>query len=214
MSGQQNDRPPSQFSDEQVVNWLIDECRDVGSRVLSVTSSGDRILAAGSTVIALATTVAIGGGKSYLLMWLPLGVAIVIVYGLFLNNMARALIGYQVGLEREIDRRVGVPLIAWQSRVIVRPGSSGPIRSVHFLGVAVYAASAGLGLAQALHTLSPGAWGHERSWLYVTLTAVGIVACAGAIGYCYWQRHATISFTAQRVADLFPAGREPQPESE
>ncbi|MFF3963726.1 hypothetical protein ACFYZI_19465 [Streptomyces griseorubiginosus] len=103
---------------------MIDECRDVGNRISSLTTSGDRILTAGSTVIALLATVAVGGGKGYLLMWLPLGVSVVAVYALFLNNLTRALIGYKIGLEREIEKRAGLPLIAWQSRVNVRAGSS------------------------------------------------------------------------------------------
>jgi hypothetical protein len=57
--------PASHFSDEQIVHWLIDECRDAGGRVSAVSTSGDRILAAGSTVVALAATVAISGGKPY-----------------------------------------------------------------------------------------------------------------------------------------------------
>ncbi|WP_329362776.1 hypothetical protein [Streptomyces sp. NBC_01483] len=101
MPGRPGDPEPSQqFSDEQIVNWLIDECRDVGNRISALTTSGDRILTAGSTVIALLATVAVGGGKGYLLMWLPLGVSVVTVYALFLNNLTRAPVGYKIGLEK------------------------------------------------------------------------------------------------------------------
>ncbi|MFF3454786.1 hypothetical protein ACFYXH_10710 [Streptomyces sp. NPDC002730] len=197
--------PSSQFTNEQIVNWLIDECRDAGSRIAALTTSGDRILAAGSTVIALGATVAIGGGKSYLLMWLPLGVAIVFVHGLYLTNMTQALIGYKIGLEKEVERRTGLPLIAWQSRVIAHNGSRRHVMSVFLLGVAVYMASAGLAFTQATHTLTPGAWGHERAWLYITLTAAGVIAGTGVIGYCYWIQRDSIRSTEQRVTDMFAA---------
>lgn len=168
-----------------------------------LTTSGDRILTAGSTVIALAATVAVGGGRAYLLMWLPLGVSVVIVYGLYLNNMTRALIGYKIGLEKEIEKRVGLPLIAWQSRVNVRAGSSHHVKSVLLLSGAVYTASAGLGLSQAFHTLSPGAWGHERAWLYIVLTTASVVTGIAVTGYCSWVQRGTRQTTAQRVTDMF-----------
>jgi hypothetical protein len=102
-----------------------------------VTTAGDRILATGTTVIALAATVAIGGGRGYLLMWLPLGVSTVIVYGLYLNNMVRILIGYEIGLEQEIERRVGVPVIAWQSRINRGGWSRRNVTSLLLLGAVI-----------------------------------------------------------------------------
>ncbi|MGF0173135.1 hypothetical protein ACQF36_22330 [Streptomyces sp. Marseille-Q5077] len=190
---------------------MIDECRDAGNRISTLTTSGDRIIAAGSTVIALLATVAVGGGKRYLLMWLPLGVAVVIVYGLYLNNITRTLIGYKIGLEREIERRVGIPLIAWQSRINVRAGSSHHVKSVFVMCGAVYAASAGLALNQAIDTLSPGAWGHERAWLYVALTSASIVVSTAVIGYCLWIQEGTREAATRRVTDMF--GRDGRPGS-
>ncbi|GAA1908630.1 hypothetical protein GCM10009837_35790 [Streptomyces durmitorensis] len=210
MSGRLGGPEPSQrFSDEQIVNWLIDECRDAGNRVSALTTSGDRILAAGSTVIALLATIAVGGGKGYLLMWLPLGVSIVIVYGLYLNNMTRALIGYKIGLEKEIEKRVGVPLITWQSRVNVRAGSSHHVKSLLLMGAVVYAASAGLGLSQAFHTLVSGAWGQERAWLYIALTSVSIILGTAVICYCLWIQRGTRKATEQQVTSMFTATGRP-----
>ncbi|MGW3101384.1 hypothetical protein [Streptomyces sp. NPDC001100] len=208
MPGQQHgpgSSPP--FTDEQIVNWLIDECRDTTSRISALTASGDRILAAGSTVVAVAATVAIGGDKSYFLMWLPLAVAIVIAYGLYLNNMTRALIGYKWGLEKEINRRVGVPVIAWQSHVFT--GSKRHVTSLLFLCATFYTASVGLGLAEAFRTLSPGAWGHERAWLYIALTLTGALAGLGVVAYCYWMQRGLGRSTAQRVTDMFAAHTSP-----
>ncbi|MBT2506549.1 hypothetical protein J7I98_11705 [Streptomyces sp. ISL-98] len=208
MPGPQRAPAPSQFTNEQIVNWLIDECRDAGSRISTLATSGDRILTVGSTVIALAATAAIGGGKSYLLMWLPLGVCVVIVYGLYLNNTTRILVGYKRGLEREIERRTGVPLIAWHSRITVHGGSSRHVKSILFMGGAVYAGSAGLALTQAFHTLSPGAWGHERAWLYIVLTTASVIVGSGVSGYCYWIQRGSTRLTEQRVVDMF---RPPDP---
>lgn len=206
MSGQQQRPvPPSPFTDEQIVNWLIDECRDVGSRISALTTSGDRILATASTVIALVVTVAIGSGSGHLLMWLPLGVSIVIAYGLYLSNMTQGLIGYKIGLEREIERRVRVPLISWQSRVIVGNGASRHVKGVLSLGAAVYLGSVGMGLVQAFHTVSPGAWGHERAWLYISLTTASVVVGTGVIAYCCWIQIGSIRSTEQRVARMFSA---------
>jgi hypothetical protein len=196
--------PSTQFADEQIVNWLIDECRDVSSRTAAVTTSGDRILAAGSTVIALSATVAIGGGKSYLLMWLPLAVSIVIVYGLYLRHMAMLLMGYQVGLELEIERRTGLPLIAWQSR-IYRDRRKGQASGLIILGATVYIVSVGIAITQALHTLSREAWGHERAWLYVSLTATSVLIGIGVIVYSYWAQHGSVGLSSRRTTDMFVA---------
>ncbi|MDO0916828.1 hypothetical protein QQM39_40280 [Streptomyces sp. DT2A-34] len=187
---------------------MIDECRDAGNRISTLTTSGDRIMV-GSTVIAFLATVAVGGGKRYLLMWLPLGVAVVIVYGLYLNNMTRTLIGYKIGLEREIERRVGIPLIAWQSRINVRAGSSHHVKSVFVKCGAVYAASAGLALNQAIDTLSLGAWGRERAWLHVALTSASIVICTVVIGYCLWIQEGMREAATRRVTDMFGGDRQP-----
>lgn len=142
--------PSPRFTETQIVEWLVDESRDVAGRITTVTTSGDRIFATGSTVIALAATVAIGGGKGYLLMWFPLAVSIVILHGLYLNNMVRNLIGYQIGLEKEILRRTGLPLVAWQSHVQEGGRSHRQVKVLLLTAVVVYAASAVIGLAQAL----------------------------------------------------------------
>ncbi|MFS8101620.1 hypothetical protein LFM09_31290 [Lentzea alba] len=149
--------PP--FTETQIVEWLVDECRDVSDRIATVTTSGDRIFTAGSTVMALAATVAIGGGKGYLLMWYPLVVSIVILHGLYLKKMARNLMGYQLGLEKEIARRTGLPLIAWQSYIQQSGRSHQQAKVLLLMAVVVYVASAAIGLVQALHTTSPGALG-------------------------------------------------------
>jgi hypothetical protein len=46
---------PSPFAESQIVEWLVDECRDVASRITAVTTSGGRIFATGSTVISRRT---------------------------------------------------------------------------------------------------------------------------------------------------------------
>lgn len=195
--------PASHFSDEQIVNWLIDECRDAGGRVSTVSTSGDRILAAGSTVIALAATVAISGGKPYLLMGLPLGVTIVIAYGLYMNEMARRLVAYRSGLETEIERRVGVPVVLWSSRVNRGRYATGSIKAMLVLAATVYVAGAVIGLGQAFHTMSPGAWGHERAWLYVTATTGSVVLGLAIIAYCLWLMSVSAKEALSRVADAF-----------
>lgn len=191
----------SHFTDEQIINWLIDECRDVGNRIATLTTSGDRILATGSTVIALAATVAIDGGKSYLLMWLPLGISAVVVHALYLNYVALAMIGYKRGLENDIQRRAGLPLIVLQSRIL--HGGSGRLRSMLFIGAAVYTATMGLGLAQAFHTLSPGTWGHERAWLYITLTTLSVAVGLAVNGYFFWTQRGAAGIAEEKVTRMF-----------
>jgi hypothetical protein len=199
--------PP--FTEAQIVEWLIDECQDVAGRITALTISGDRIFATGSTVIALAATVAVGGGRGYLLMWLPLAVSIVILHGLYLNNMVRNLIGYQVGLEKEIARRAGLPLIAWQSRILRGGRSHQQVKTLLLAALVVYVASAVIGLAQALRTTSPGAWGHELAWLYVTLTVVGVVGSAGLIAYSYLSQRGAVRAAARQVEEAFAGATSP-----
>lgn len=195
----------SRFTEAQIVEWLVDECRDASTRITTVTTSGDRIFTAGSTVMALAATVAIGGGKGHLLMWFPFVVSIVILHGLYLKNMVRNLMGYQLALEKEIARRTGLPLIAWQSHVQQSGRPHRQIKVLLFMAVVVYVASAVIGLAQALHTRSPGAWGHERAWLYITLTVVNVAVSAGLIIYSYATQRGTTRATARKVESAFAA---------
>jgi hypothetical protein len=201
-------RPPeaaSKFTEEQVVDWLIDECRDAGTRIAAITTSGDRVVAIGSTVIALSTTVALSDGKSYLLMWLPLSVSVVMVYMLHLYNMVRTLRGYKIGLEEEIERRVGVAVIAWQSLVSERGRVSPHMKSAIVLSATTYLGSAALGLIQAFGTLEPRAWGHERAWLFILLTILSVVIGLGIIGYLSWAQRSSQSVARQRMAGMFAA---------
>jgi hypothetical protein len=140
-------------------------------------------------------------------MWLPLSVSVVMVYMLHLNNMVRTLRGYTLGLEEEIERRVGVAVIAWQSLVKERGRVSAHARSVVVLSAAVYLGSAALGLVQALRTLSPGAWGHERAWLFILLTTLSVVIGLGIIGYLFWVQRSSQQVARQRMADMFAAAR-------
>ncbi|MET9634031.1 hypothetical protein ABZX92_41925 [Lentzea sp. NPDC006480] len=199
----------SPFTEAQIVDWLVGECRDVAGRITAVTTSGDRIFATGSTVIALAATVAVGGGRGYLLMWLPLAVSIVILHGLYLNNMVRNLIGYQRGLEKEIARRTGLPLIAWQSRILRGGRSHRQVKTLLLAAVVVYTASAAIGLAQALHTTAPGAWGQERAWLYVTLTVVNVAGSAGLIAYSYVSQRGGTKEAESKIEKAFAAAAVP-----
>lgn len=202
--------PPSpRFTEAQIVEWLVDECRDVASRITAVTTSGDRTFATGSTVVALAATVAIGGGRGYLLMWFPLAVSIVILHGLYLNNLVRNLVGYQIGLEKEIARRAGLPLVAWQTHVREGGRSHRQVKTLLVTAVVVYVASAAIGLAQALHTTVPGAWGHERAWLYVTLTVVNVAGTAGLIIYSYLSQRGAMRVAAAKVEQAFAAAVPP-----
>ncbi|MFE6840458.1 hypothetical protein ACFVFI_37265 [Streptomyces sp. NPDC057705] len=192
----------SQLTNEQIIDWLIEECRDVGNRVMTLTTYGDRILATGSTVIALAATVAIGGGKSYFLMWLPLGISVVVVHALYLNYVIKVMIGYKRGLESEIQRRAGLPLIAFNSRIL-RGGSGRRVGGMLFMGAAVYLAAMGVGLVQAFHTLSPGAWGYERAWLYIALTIASVAVGLCVNGYFLWTQRGASSIAEQKVAHMF-----------
>lgn len=180
---EQRPRPAPAFSEEQIVNWLIEECRDAGGRIATLSGSGDRILTTGSAVLALAATVAVGGDRGHLLMALPFGVAITIVFGFYLNNMARTLSAYKIALEKEITRRVGVPIIAWSSHANQGAHVGRPRASLLVLAAIVYLTSVGIGLSQAIRTMSPGAWGHELGWLYLTATIASILIGSGTIGY-------------------------------
>jgi hypothetical protein len=195
----------SAFTEAQIVDWLVDECRDVAGRITAVTTSGDRIFTAGSTVMVLAVTVAIGGGKGYLLMWFPFAVSIVLLHVLYLKQMVRSLIGYQIGLEREIARRAGLPLVAWQSHVQQGGRSHRHAKVLLPMAVVVYVTSVAAGLVQAVHTTSPGAWGHERAWLYLTLTIANVIGSAGLIAYSYVSQRGTTTTATRKIEEAFAA---------
>lgn len=60
-----------------------------------------------------------------------------------------------------------------------------------------------IGLVQTFHTISPGAWGHERAWLYIATTTASVALGMAVIAYSLWLVRASAKEALLRVTDAF-----------
>lgn len=156
--------PQMQSTPEQITEWLIDECRDVGNRVTELLMVGERVLATTCALLAIASTVALGSGQGHWLMALPFAISSILVYMLFLNNEAMSQGGYREALEVEIQRRTGFPVSQWESLSSrIRNNKVQVNWTVGGMGSAQLLVSV-VAIQQALATRSAHHWGHERGF--------------------------------------------------
>jgi hypothetical protein len=175
---------PSTASDERVTEWLVSECRDLGTRIAELNTSGERLAGPTIALLALAASVAISGGRAYLLMGLPFVLSVIITYLQYLYSDLMAMGGYKRALEEEIERRTGFPVIQWESHVVPSRFSRPQVIGTNLMISLALAASAAVALNEARATTQPGHWGNNHSVWYILLTAVSIVVGFGIILIC------------------------------
>src|SRR5437867_1862470 len=100
-----------------ITSSLIDEARAAGDKISDLVLADERMLATGVSVLGVAASVAIGSGKTYLLMALPFALATLICFIEFIHVNLMALGGYKAVLEEAIEVRLGVPVVAWETSV-------------------------------------------------------------------------------------------------
>jgi hypothetical protein len=163
-------------SDEaKVTEYLVAECRDIGNRLTSYLMVGERMLGTSLAILTLAAGLAVNYKTPYLLMGLPLAFSIVMIYVIYLNTEAASLGGYKAVLEEEITRRLGTPVIFWESRVMPMRHHSLAEYCMHILACLFFAGSIIVALAQAFATESPSHWGHQYASWYVAGTIASII---------------------------------------
>jgi hypothetical protein len=175
-------QPPA--SGERVTEWLVSECRDLGTRIAELNTIGERLLGTTTALLALAASVAISGGRAYLLMSLPFVLSVIITYMQYLHSDLMAMGGYKRALEEELERRTGFPIIQWESRVVPSGFSRAQVIGTRLMVVLSLAASAVVALNEAHATTQPGHWGHNNSAWYILLTVSSIVVGFGTVFLC------------------------------
>ena len=164
------------------------------------------ILGPTTALLALAASVAISGGRAYLLMALPFVLSVIITYLQYLYSDLMAMGGYKRALEEEIERRTGFPIIQWESRVVPSRFSRAQVFGTNLMIGLALAGSAVVALNEALATTQPGHWGNNHAVWYIFLTAASIVVGFGTILICSRAaRRARVS-TIQLVRASFASG--------
>ena len=174
------------MAEPDVTALLVDEAQRAGDKISDLVLVDERMLATGVTLLGAAASVAIGSGKTYLLMGLPFALATLLCFVEFLHTNLMALGGYKAVLEEAIAERVGAPVIAWETGIAptIHWGRTGwatrGLIGVFFL-ISVFAA-----IQQALTTRTPGNWGHHHSTVLVALTVGSIAIGLVAMGVAGW----------------------------
>jgi hypothetical protein len=191
---------------ERVTEWLVTECRDLGTRIAELNTSGERLLGPTTALLALAASVAISGGRAYLLMGLPFVLSVIITYLQYLYSDLMAMGGYKRALEEEIERRIGFPVIQWESRVVPSRFSRAQVIGTNLMISLALAASAVVALNEARATTQPGHWGNNHSVWYILLTAASIVVGFGTILICSRAARRARTRTTEMVRTSFASG--------
>jgi hypothetical protein len=167
------------IQEQDIVEWLVKECHEVANRITSYLLVGERVLVIGWGVLTVAITIAVSQDQSQFLMGLPFVYCLLLIYLSYLNTEAVSLGGYKAAIELEIVRRVGFPVVSWESQIARQRHWDIAGASVRLLGLILLLGSIVVALIQALATRSPNHWGHADSPLYIGGTigsiAVGLV---------------------------------------
>lgn len=135
----------------------------------------ERITATGIALTAIGANVAIGQGKSELLMALPALFAALICYVAYINSEVFALGGYVAVLETAIERRLGHPLLIWESQVAPQRHASAPRLVFRIYLGGMWTALTCAAIWQAVQTRDQDAWGHDASCFLIATTLVSII---------------------------------------
>src|ERR1039457_5551402 len=101
------------MQDDEITKLLVEEYQETRKRITEFMVVDERLLATGVSVLATAASVAIGTGRTYFLLAVPLAFAAVLCFADFSHSEVLALGGYNAALEEAIEVRTGVPVSGW-----------------------------------------------------------------------------------------------------
>lgn len=161
---------------DPVVGWLISEAHRVGDHINAMLLAEDRMITFGAAVITVSSNVALARGAGHLLMALPLLVGLLVAYNSHVKAELYALGGYKAGIEEEITRRVGSPIVFWESQVACRHRHHTRSKAIltGYLAL-LWSLSIVISVFEAVQTTMPGHWGYAYRGFWVTTTCVVIV---------------------------------------
>ncbi|GAA1882286.1 hypothetical protein [Asanoa iriomotensis] len=197
--------PTSEIPPEKITEWLVAECRDVGNQVAHLNAVTERIMGTVVAALALTVTIAVGGGRAYLAMCVPVLLTVIWAYVLVSQSDLRGLAAYKAELEIEISRRCGFPISQWESTVVAGQHSRTQVRVGWFVSFVLLAMSSVAALAAAFTTRKAGSWGHEHSDLFVVLTVLSILVEVAVIVILTVANQHTATRVAASVRRSFAA---------
>src|SRR5438552_4062342 len=126
------------MDDTDVTKLLIEHYNEIANRLAQFMLLDERLMAIGVSVIAGAASVAIGSGKTYFLLVVPVALACLFLFVDFLHAEVLALGGYNAVLEEAIQNRVGTPISGWERVVAPSRHNAMPAVLVRVVAVVVY----------------------------------------------------------------------------
>jgi hypothetical protein len=179
---------------------LIAECQDIGDRIVTLAGSIDRVAAAALVLLGITGSVVLATDRLYLLMLLPTAVWSVALYHTFVTNDIKSLGAYKLVLEKEVNRRLGFPVIVWESTV-VRLGRYNRIYLILYFIVfgLAFGLSAWIALVQACATNSTWYVRGTIASIFLGVCAVGTGAVLAEVNA--WRTKKEVS-EAYRSPDL------------
>jgi hypothetical protein len=171
------------LTSEKITEMLFEECQEVGKKVSGLVELDERLVTVGATLIIGAATVAVAKGKEDILLGVPLAISALLSFIAYLHGELFALGGYKAALEEELNRRVGRPIIVWESHVSVplRHRSRATITALAFL-VLLYGAGSFAAVVEAHRASDVAGWRHSHGTLLLALTSASIFVGALASG--------------------------------
>ena len=171
------------LASEKITEMLFAECQEAGKKISGLVELDERLVTVGATLIVGAATVAVAKGKEDILLGLPLAISALLSFIAYLHGELFALGGYKAALEEELTRRVGRPLIVWESHVSVptRHRSAATITALLFLTL-LYAAGSFAAVIEARRSADVIGWRSAHGSLLIGMTWASIVAGALASG--------------------------------
>lgn len=159
--------------EEIKINLLIKECDSVGQGTRTLFLSSERVIALGFTIIAAGLTFGIKEKILEILLFLPIAVFGVLLYGIHISTELMSLGGYKCHLEEKINITLGENVLLWELFIAKeRHGAFGGtflyLIYALFLGLAVF-----ISLSTALqHYTKSTFWGIVIVILFLTVALI------------------------------------------
>jgi hypothetical protein len=164
-----------------ITKLLVDDYNEAGKRLTQFMVLDERLLATGVSVISAAASVAIGSGKTYFLLVVPVALAFLFLVIDFLHAEVLALGGYRSVLEEAIETRIGTPISGWERHVAPLRHAARTTAMTRVVAATIYLASVCAALVEASNTTNAKHWGSDHSTLVLTASTLSIAVSGAAV---------------------------------
>lgn len=168
--------------DSEILKALVDENKEIGSRITAYHTLGVRMLTVATTILLGAAGLAAANGFWYALLGLPFGLCVIAAYLVYINTEVIALGAYKRALEEQLNDTAGVRISGWESRMVDHRHMDMPSIIVRCLFLVALVSSSALAVALSTQFLEPGYRWHAEFWWVFVVTVMSIVLGLTGVG--------------------------------